>query len=97
MEQSERKASDDSPAFDTLDPLEILIDRTWAFLENQAEAKITKSIKNLGWWRHFDLVVSLESFVCPFSNKKMLYVLSTKSCDTVLTTQSGERGIKESP
>lgn len=28
MEQSERKASDDSPVFDTLDPLEILIDRT---------------------------------------------------------------------
>lgn len=78
MEQSERKVSDDSLAFDALDLLEILIDRTWAFLENQAEAKITKNIKNFGWWRHFDLLVSLQSLACPFSDKKMFNVLNTK-------------------
>lgn len=70
MEQSETKVSDNSPEFDALNLLEILIDRTWTFLENQAAAKITNSIKNFGWWRRFDLVVSLEAFVCPFSNKK---------------------------
>lgn len=37
----------DSLALEVLDLLEILIDRTWTFLENQAEAKMTKGYKLL--------------------------------------------------
>lgn len=66
----------DSLAIEVLDLLEILIDRTWTFLENQAEAKITKSYKLLRILTDEDffffLMVSLKPFVHIFSNQKKL-------------------------